>query len=159
MKIAIGSDHAGFSLKKQINDELIRLGYEVMDFGSYDSKPVDFPFIAQKVSHAVLSQSAHKGIMFCGTGIGAAIACNKVAGIRAAVCHDIYSAHQCVEHDNVQILCLGNQVIGHTVALELIQVFLNASFSNAPEFRRRVAMLDDMDSMVRQISGATNPAI
>lgn len=145
MKIAIGSDHAGFELKQKLVKEIRLLGHELEDFGSYTPDPVDFPVIAKKVGNAVLTGNAQRGIMFCGTGIGAAIACNKIRGLRAAVCHDIYSAHQCVEHDDVQILCLGGQVIGHTAAFELIQQFLNASFSESPEFRRRVAMLDEMD--------------
>lgn len=145
MKIAIGSDHAGFELKQKLVEEIRLLGHELEDFGSYTPDPVDFPDIAKKVGNAVLTGNAQRGIMFCGTGIGAAIACNKIRGLRAAVCHDIYSAHQCVEHDDVQILCLGGQVIGHTAAFELIQQFLNATFSESPEFRRRVAMLDEMD--------------
>ena len=145
MKIAIGSDHAGFELKQKLVEEIRLLGHELEDFGSYTPDPVDFPVIAKKVGNAVLTGNAQRGIMFCGTGIGAAIACNKIRGLRAAVCHDIYSAHQCVEHDDVQVLCLGGQVIGHTAAFELIQQFLNATFSESPEFRRRVAMLDEMD--------------
>lgn len=145
MKIAIGSDHAGFELKQKLVKEIRLLGHELEDFGSYTPDPVDFPVIAKKVGNAVLTGNAQRGIMFCGTGIGAAIACNKIRGLRAAVCHDIYSAHQCVEHDDVQILCLGGQVIGYTAAFELIQQFLNASFTESPEFRRRVAMLDEMD--------------
>ena len=145
MKIAIGSDHAGFELKQKLIDEIRLLGHELEDFGSYTPDPVDFPDIAKKVGNAVLTGRASRGIMFCGTGIGAAIACNKIPGIRAAVCHDIYSAHQCVEHDDVQILCLGGQVIGHTAAFELILQFLNATFSESPEFCRRVAKLDEMD--------------
>lgn len=145
MKIAVGSDHAGFALKQMLVEDIKSLGHDVEDFGSYTPAAVDFPIIAQKVGTAVLTNQTERGIMFCGTGIGAAIACNKIPGIRAAVCHDIYSAHQCVEHDNVQILCLGGQVIGHTVAFELIRQFLDARFSESPEFRRRVAMLDDME--------------
>lgn len=145
MKIAIGSDHAGFELKQKLVKDIGLLGHELKDFGSYTPDPVDFPVIAKKVGNAVLTGNAQRGIMFCGTGIGAAIACNKIRGLRAAVCHDIYSAHQCVEHDDVQILCLGGQVIGHTAAFELIRQFLNATFSESPEFRRRVAMLDEMD--------------
>ena len=95
---------------------------------------------------AILSGEAERGIMFCGTGVGAAIACNKVRGIRASVCHDLYTAHQCVEHDDVQIIALGAQIVGPTVAEELIDLFLAARFSTSEEFRRRVAKLDDMDA-------------
>ena len=100
----------------------------------------------KKVTAAILSGEAERGIMFCGTGVGAAIACNKVRGIRASVCHDLYTAHQCVEHDDVQIIALGAQIVGPTVAEELIDLFLAARFSTSEEFRRRVAKLDDMDA-------------
>ena len=146
MKLAIGSDHAGFPLKIQLLDKLRAKGHEIIDFGSYDPAPVDFPDIAKKVTASILSGESERGIMFCGTGVGAAIACNKVRGIRASVCHDIYTAHQCVEHDDVQVIALGAQIIGPTVAEELIDIFLEAEFSTSPEFRRRVAKLDDMDS-------------
>ena len=124
MKLAIGSDHAGYPLKVQLLDVLRR----------------------KKVTAAILSGEAERGIMFCGTGVGAAIACNKVRGIRASVCHDLYTAHQCVEHDDVQIIALGAQIVGPTVAEELIDLFLAARFSTSEEFRRRVAKLDDMDA-------------
>ena len=146
MKLAIGSDHAGYPLKIQLLDKLRAKGHEIIDFGSYDTAPVDFPDIAKKVTASILSGESERGIMFCGTGVGAAIACNKVRGIRASVCHDIYTAHQCVEHDDVQVIALGAQIIGPTVAEELIDIFLKAEFSTSPEFRRRVAKLDDMDS-------------
>ena len=145
MKIAFGSDHAGYELKKRLLDKIRLQGHEIIDFGSFDENPVDFPDIAKLVCNALLDGSAERGIMFCGTGVGAAIACNKVSGIRAAVCHDIYTAHQCVEHDNVQVITLGHQIIGHTAALELIQIFLAAQFSTSEEFRRRVEKLDRMD--------------
>lgn len=144
MKIAIGSDHAGFPLKMALLDKL-KAKHEITDFGSYDPNPVDFPDIARLVCGAVLDGSAQRGIMFCGTGVGASIACNKVPGIRASVCHDVYTAHQCVEHDNVQIIALGAQIIGPTVAEELIDIFLAAEFSTSEEFRRRVEKLGRMD--------------
>ena len=145
MRIAIGSDHAGFSLKEKVLPALKEQGHELTDLGSYDPEPVDFPDIAKKVCKAVLDGSCERGIMFCGTGVGASIACNKVPGIRACVCHDLYTAHQCVEHDNVQIIALGGQIIGHTAALELINLFLAAAFSTSEEFRRRVEKLGRMD--------------
>ena len=107
---------------------------------------IDVPDIAQKVCAKVLNGEAERGLMFCGTGVGAAIACNKVPGIRAAVCHDIYSAHQCVEHDNVQIIAMGGQIIGDMVAMDIIRSFLKAEFSTSEEFRRRVAKLEKMDA-------------
>ena len=145
MILAIGSDHAGYPLKIQLLDALRSKGHTLIDCGSYDPAPVDFPDVAKKVTSAILSGEAERGIMFCGTGVGAAIACNKVRGIRASVCHDLYTAHQCVEHDDVQIIALGAQIVGPTIAEELIDIFLSARFSTSEEFRRRVAKLDDMD--------------
>lgn len=150
MKIAIGGDHAGYRLKQQCMAYMSAAGIEWTDYGSYDDKPVDFPDIAQKICRAILNGDAERGIMFCGTGVGASIACNKIAGIRAAVAHDIYSAHQCVEHDDVQILCLGGQIIGHTLAMELINAFLKAEFSTDEDFRRRVRKLTQMDGREAQ---------
>jgi len=146
MRIVVGSDHAGFSLKQKLLPELRALGCDIVDVGSYDLEPVDFPDIGRALCARILSGDCKRGVMFCGTGVGAAIACNKVRGIRASVCHDIYTAHQCVEHDDVQVIALGAQIIGHTVALELIRLFLHAEFSASEEFRRRVAKLDDMDA-------------
>ena len=146
MKIALGGDHAGFELKNYMKAELERDGHKVTDFGSYTPDPVDFPDIAKKICAAILSGDADRGIMCCGTGVGASIACNKVRGVRASVCHDVYSAHQCVEHDDVQVAAFGNQIIGKTVALELARLFLAARFSTSEEFRRRVAKLDEMDA-------------
>lgn len=146
MKIAVGSDHAGYDLKVKLLDQIRALGHEVVDFGSYDPNPVDFPDIAKPLTESILSGECERGLMFCGTGVGAAIACNKVKGIRASVCHDIYSAHQCVEHDNVQVMCLGNQIVGYTVAYELIDIFLKSKFSTGEDFRRRVDKLSQMES-------------
>lgn len=145
MILAVGSDHAGYSLKLVLLDRLREKGHTVIDHGSYDPGPVDFPDIARLVCASVLTGEAQRGIMFCGTGVGACIACNKVSGIRASVCHDVYTAHQCVEHDNVQIIALGAQIIGPTVAEELIDLFLKAEFSTSQEFRRRVEKLAAMD--------------
>ena len=145
MKIAIGGDHAGYFLKARLLDGLKQKGHEITDFGSFDENPVDFPDIAKLVCGAILKGECERGIMFCGSGVGAAIACNKIKGIRASVCHDIFTAHQCVEHDDVQVIAFGAQIIGYTVASELIDVFLKAKFSTSEEFRRRVAKLDQMD--------------
>jgi len=146
-KLVVGSDHAGYALKAKCLDEIKKMGYEIADVGCFDENPVDFPDIAQQVCAMILKGEAWRGIMFCGTGVGAAIACNKVRGIRAAVCHDIYSSHQCVEHDDVQVITLGAQVIGHSAALEYIGGFLGASFSTDEEFRRRVDKLEKMDAL------------
>jgi ribose 5-phosphate isomerase B len=145
MKIAIGSDHAGFPLKAAVIKGIEDLGHEVIDFGSYDPNPVDFPDIAKLVGNAVLKKEAVRGILVCGTGVGACIASNKIPGIRASVCHDIYTAHQCVEHDDVNVICIGAQIIGPTLAVELIERFLTAEFSTEEHFRRRVQKLHEMD--------------
>lgn len=144
MKIAVGSDHCGFNLKMEMIP-MLKEENEVMDFGCYSTDMADFPVISQKVCAAITSGEAERGIMFCSTGIGACIACNKVKGIRAGLCHDIYSAHQCVEHDNVQILCLGADIVGKYVVKDIIKAFLKAEFSTSEEFRKRVAMLDEME--------------
>jgi ribose 5-phosphate isomerase B len=145
MKLAIGGDHAGFPLKGPIIERLRKWGHEVTDHGTHSTDPVDFPDIARLVTDQVRKGEADRGILVCGTGVGAAIAGNKTPGIRAAVCHDIYSAHQCVEHDDVNLLCIGAQIIGIKVAEEILQAFLKAEFSTAPEFRRRVQKLYDLE--------------
>jgi ribose 5-phosphate isomerase B len=145
MRIVVGSDHCGFTLKKVILP-ILKKQYEVIDCGCHSTEPVDFPDVAKEVCEKILTKQADRGIMFCGTGVGAAIACNKIKGIRASVCHDVYTAHQCVEHDDVQVITMGNQVIGSSVAEELIQIFLEAEFSTSEEFRRRVEKLNQMDN-------------
>lgn len=145
VSIAIGGDHAGFSLKGPIAEFLEQQGYVVEDCGCYDSSPVDFPDIARAVCSRVLNGQAQRGILVCGTGVGACIAANKIPGIRASVCHDIHSAHQCVEHDDVNVACVGAWIVGSSVAKECLQAFLNATFSTSEEFRRRVAKLAEME--------------
>ena len=145
MKLVIGSDHAGYPLKPSIIEALIALGHTVVDHGCHDTTPVDFPDIAKMVCRDILSGEAERGIMVCGTGVGAAIACNKIPGIRASVCHDIYTAHQCVEHDNVNVACIGAQIVGLKIAVEVLERFVGAEFSTSEEFRRRVAKLDEME--------------
>ena len=145
MKLVVGSDHAGFPMKAGILAFLRERGHEVIDVGSFDPAPVDFPDIARKVAAAVVSGEVERGLVICGTGVGAAIGANKMKGIRAAVCHDIHSAHQCVEHDDVNVMCIGAQIVGPWLAKDLIAAYLDAKFSTAEEFRRRVAKLADMD--------------
>ena len=145
MNIAIGSDHAGFPLKAALIKLITTLGHHVVDHGSYDPAPVDFPDIAAKVTAAVRSGAAQRGIMVCGTGVGAAIAANKMPGIRAAVCHDVHSAHQSVEHDDVNVMCLGAQIVGPWLANDLVAAYLNATFSTDENCRRRVAKLADLE--------------
>lgn len=146
MKLVIGSDHAGYPLKVRLLPSLKKMGHDVTDMGSYDPNPVDFPDICEKVGAAILNGEAERGIMFCGTGVGAAIACNKIPRVRAAVCHDIFTAHQCVEHDDAQVMTLGNQIVGYSVALEYIQAFLAATFSTEEQFRRRVKKIEMLEA-------------
>lgn len=146
MKLVIGSDHAGWALKGGVIAHLKALGHEVIDVGSYDANPVDFPDIARALTAKVLSGECERGIMVCGTGVGASIAANKVPGIRAAVCHDIHSAHQGVEHDDVNVMCIGAQIIGPWLANDLVASFLAAEFEDNEDVRRRVAKLHEMDA-------------
>jgi len=145
MKLAIGGDHAGFPLKSPVIDFLHTLGHEVTDFGTHSPAPVDFPDIARLVCDVVVSGAAERGIMVCGTGVGACIAANKIPGIRAALCHDTYSAHQCVEHDDVNVLCVGAWIVGIRVVEEVLRAFLDAQFSTEEEFRRRVRKLTALE--------------
>jgi ribose 5-phosphate isomerase B len=146
MRLVVGSDHAGFPLKGELLVYLRGLGHEVDDVGSFDPNPVDFPDVARKVAGAIVSGEAERGLMVCGTGVGAAIGANKMKGIRAAVCHDVHSAHQCVEHDDVNVICIGAQIVGAWLAKDLIAAYLAAQFSTEEEFRRRVAKLAEMDA-------------
>ncbi|HYG86696.1 MAG TPA: ribose 5-phosphate isomerase B [Azospirillum sp.] len=146
MRIVIGSDHAGWVLKPKVVEHLKAKGHDVIDVGSYDEKPVDFPDIARALAEKITSGAAERGLMVCGTGVGASIAANKMKGIRAAVCHDAHSAHQSVEHDDVNVCCIGAQIVGAWLALDLIDAYLAAEFSTDADFRRRVAKLHAMES-------------
>ena len=145
MRIVIGSDHAGFPLKSTIVEHIKSLGHEVMDVGSYDPNPVDFPDVAKNVTASIIAGTAERGLLVCGTGVGASIAANKVKGIRAAVCHDVHSAHQSVEHDDVNVMCIGAQIVGAWLAKDLVDAYLKAEFSTNEDFRRRVRKLAEMD--------------
>jgi ribose 5-phosphate isomerase B len=148
--LAVGGDHAGFPLKGPLIEFLRSLGHAVVDCGSYDPAPVDFPDITWAVCESVRSGRAARGILVCGTGVGACIAANKIPGIRASVCHDVYSAHQCVEHDDVNVVCVGAQVIGQKVAEDCLRAFLAAEFSTDEQFRRRVAKLGELERRARE---------
>jgi ribose 5-phosphate isomerase B len=141
MRLVIGGDHAGFPLKGPVKEFLLAQGHDVEDVGTHSAEPVDFPDIARLVCERVKSGSAERAIMVCGTGVGACIAANKVPGIRAALCHDTFSAHQCVEHDDVNVLCIGAWIVGIRSAEEILRAFLAAEFSTSEEFRRRVHKL------------------
>ena len=139
MKIVIGSDHAGFELKVAMGDLLRSLGHDALDVGAFNENPSDYPDFAEAVGRAVLDHRAERGVLICGSGVGASVAANKIDGIRAAMCHDIYSAHQGVEHDDMNVLVLGSRVIGSKLAEDLVKAFLSASFTNEERHKRRLA--------------------
>lgn len=145
MRIVLANDHAGFALKAAVVDILTEAGHDVIDVGTRDDTPVDFPLVTQQLTTVLLRGDADRGVLVCGTGVGACIAANKVAGIRAAVIHDVYSAAQSVEHDDVNVACLGAWIVGPKTAKGALDAFTAASFSTDPDFRRRVNQLADME--------------
>jgi ribose 5-phosphate isomerase B len=138
MRIALASDHAGFLLKQELGAHWAPLGHVVIDLGCHSTAPVDYPDAAEAVAGAIRDGQADRGIIVCGSGAGVSIAANKFPGIRAAVCHDTYTAHQAVEHDDMNVLCLGARIVGGAVAQELVAAFLAATFSGEPRHRRRL---------------------
>ncbi len=138
MKIAIASDHAGFDLKKELSDYLKQCGQQVVDLGTDSCDPVDYPDFSEKLGDAVVAGKAERGVLICGSGVGASVAVNKIRGIRAAVCHDVYSAHQGVEHDDMNVLVLGARVIGGALAKDLVRAFIDAKFTNEERHLRRL---------------------
>lgn len=138
MKIAIGCDHAGFPLKDTVAAVVRKLGHEVTDCGTYSCERADYPDYADKVAKLVVSGTADRGILICGSGVGVCVTANKTKGIRACVCHDAYSAKQAVEHDALNVLCLGARIIGTAVAEELVERFLNASFLTGTRHEMRL---------------------
>jgi len=138
MIIAIGADHGGFHLKQAVITLLKDMRHTVLDAGAYTDEPSDYPDFAKAVAGLIISKKARRGILICGSGVGACIAANKFPGIRASVCHDTFSARQGVEDDDMNLLCLGARVIGPELAYEVVRTFLSAKFSNAPRHRRRL---------------------
>ncbi len=145
MRIAIGADHGGFPLKGLLVEELKEAGHLVLDQGTHTPDPVDYPDLARAVGEAVRRGEAERGILICGSGVGACVAANKLAGIRAGLCHDTYSAHQGVEHDDINVLCLGARIIGPELAREIVQAFLAARFSGEERHQRRLAKIRAME--------------
>lgn len=145
MKIAIAGDHAGFPLKKWLIQELGKSGYEMQDLGAHDETPSDYPDFARALGKAVVSGTAEKGILVCGSGIGACVAANKIKGIRAGLAHDTYSGHQGVEHDDMNILCFGARVIGPAPALEIAKAFASAKYTNEERHARRLKKVLDIE--------------
>jgi ribose 5-phosphate isomerase B len=149
MNVAVGADHAGYALKQELIPSLRALGHEVTDLGTGGTAPVDYPDIAQSVGRAVLGGAAERGVLICGSGVGASVAANKLAGVRAGLCHDSYSAHQGVEHDDMNLLVLGARVIGVELARELARVFLAARFSHEARHERRLGKIRALEEKER----------
>jgi ribose 5-phosphate isomerase B len=151
MKLVVGSDHAGFELKNQMASLLKSLGHDVLDVGAYDEKPSDYPDFAEAVGRAVLDGRAERGLLVCGSGVGASVVANKLVGIRAGMCHDSYSAHQGVEHDNMNVLVLGSRVVGVKLAEDLVKAFLGAQFTQEERHMRRLAKVKALEDKVLRI--------
>lgn len=146
MKIVVGSDHAGFPLKQEMAGLLRDSGHEVVDVGAFSTEPVDYPDSAEAVGRAVVEGRAERGVLVCGSGVGASVAANKVKGVRAAICHDVYSAHQGVEHDDMNVLVLGGRIIGPSLAAELVGAFVNARYTAEERHARRLAKVIALDN-------------
>ncbi|MCE2883682.1 MAG: ribose 5-phosphate isomerase B [Planctomycetaceae bacterium] len=139
MKIAVASDHAGFALKESMKKEVEALGHEIVDLGTHSSDPVDYPDFAERLGLAVVSGEIDRGILFCGSGIGASVAANKIPGVRAGNCSDTYSAHQGVEHDAMNVLVLGGRTVGPAVASEMVRAYLAAEYTHEARHEKRLA--------------------
>jgi ribose 5-phosphate isomerase B len=146
MKVVIGSDHAGFQLKNPMGDLLRSMGNEVLDVGAFNENPSDYPDFAELVDRAILDGKAERGVLICGSGVGASVAANKLPGIRAGICHDTYSAHQGVEHDNINVLVLGSRVVGIALAQDLVRTFMVAKFSNEERHVRRLGKVKALET-------------
>jgi RpiB/LacA/LacB family sugar-phosphate isomerase len=145
MRIAIGSDHAGYELKQRLIPVVSTAGHTVLDVGTNSTDPVDYPDFAEAVGKAVLENRAERGILICGSGVGASVAANKLVGIRAAVCHDTYSAHQGMEHDDMNVLVLGSRVIGPALAEDLVRAYLSATFTHEERHERRLGKVKKLE--------------
>ncbi|HMN59232.1 MAG TPA: ribose 5-phosphate isomerase B [Anaerolinea sp.] len=145
MRVAVACDHGGFPLKETILESVRSSGHEAIDLGAFSAESSDYPDFAQKIGDSITSGAAERGILLCGSGVGACIAANKIQGVYAAICHDTYSAHQGVEHDAMNVLCLGARIIGPELAKELVAAFLGASFSAEPRHVRRVGKTREIE--------------
>ena len=148
MKVAVAFDHRGVKLRQRILEELAELGHDVVDLGAdSDAVRIDYPVKAREIGEAVLAGDAERGVLVCGSGVGAAVAACKLPGIRAAICHDMYSAHQGVEHDDMNVLCLGSEVVGRELAADLVRTFLHARFGGGERYVKRLEMIEDLERM------------
>jgi ribose 5-phosphate isomerase B len=146
MRVAVAFDHRGVKLREELLAELAALGHEAVDLGTDKPEPrIDYPDKAREIGEAIRSGEAERGVFVCGSGVGASVAANKLAGIRAAICHDTYSAHQGVEHDDMNVLCLGSEVVGAELALELTRTFLAARFNGGERYVRRLEKIEEME--------------
>jgi RpiB/LacA/LacB family sugar-phosphate isomerase len=149
MKVAVGSDHAGFHLKQEVAEALRKEGHEVLDVGTQSTAPVDYPDFAEALGLAVRDGRAERGVLICGSGVGAAVAANKLPGVRAAICHDTYSAHQGVEHDDMNVLVLGGRIVGPALAHELVRAYLGARYTGEERHARRLAKIKALEARYR----------
>jgi ribose 5-phosphate isomerase B len=159
LKLVIASDHAGFPLKEELRANLTQAGHEVIDLGAYNTEPSDYPDFAEKVGLALKRGDAPRGILICGSGVGVCVAANKIPGIRAGICHDTYSAHQGVEHDDMNVLVLGARIIGPALAFEAARAFVGASFiTSEPRYTRRFKKVQAIEAKYQCGDGSANPA-
>ncbi|HEY2945551.1 MAG TPA: ribose 5-phosphate isomerase B [Vicinamibacteria bacterium] len=149
MRIVVGADHAGYLLKQEVAEALRQAGHEVLDVGTNSTAPVDYPDSAEAVAKAVMDGRSERGVLICGSGVGASVAANKLPGIRAAVCHDTYSAHQGVEHDDMNVLVLGGRIVGPALAVELVRAFVAARFTGEERHVRRLAKIKALETRYR----------
>ena len=146
MRIAVAFDHRGVRLREAAHDAIVALGHETVDLGTdSDAVRIDYPDKARELGEAILGGDAERGVLVCGSGVGASVAACKLPGIRAAICHDVYSAHQGVEHDDMNVLCLGSEVIGPSLAADLIRAFLGAEFNGGERYVKRLKMIEDLE--------------
>ena len=146
MKVAVAFDHRGVKLRERLLEELGSLGHEIVDLGTdTDAVRIDYPVKAREVGEAILGGDAERGVLVCGSGVGASVAACKLPGIRAAICHDVYSAHQGVEHDDMNVLCLGSEVVGPELAADLVRTFLEARFGGGERYVKRLEMIEDLE--------------
>jgi ribose 5-phosphate isomerase B len=146
MRVAVAFDHRGVKLRARVLEELERLGHEAVDLGTdTDAVRIDYPDKAREIGEAISAGEAERGLLVCGSGVGASIAACKLPGIRAAICHDVYSAHQGVEHDDMNVLCLGSEVVGAELAADLVRAFLEARFDGGERYIKRLEMIEQME--------------
>src|SRR5437870_1722524 len=156
MKVAVAFDHRGVKLRAGVLQTVSNLGHELVDLGTDAPEPrIDYPDKAREIGEAILSGDAERGVLVCGSGVGASVAASKLAGIRAAICHDVYSAHQGVEHDDMNVLCLGSEVVGPELAADLVRTFLGAAFDGGDRFVRRLQKIEEIERTNAQDTAAT----